>query len=67
MQDGHPVAYAFRSLTATEVQYAQIEKELLAIVFGMEKFETYLYGRKVLVELDHKPLKCTQKATTNAP
>ena len=34
-------------------KYAQIDKELVAIVFGMEKFETYLYGRKVLVESDH--------------
>ena len=68
MQDGHPVAYASRSLTATEVQYAQIEKELLVIVFGMEKFETYLYGRKVLVESDHKPLEAIfKKSLLNAP
>ncbi|PFX17543.1 Retrovirus-related Pol polyprotein from transposon 17.6 [Stylophora pistillata] len=56
MQDGHPVAYASRSLTPTEVHYAQVVKELLAIVFGVEKFETYLYGRKVLVQPDDKPL-----------
>ena len=61
MQDGHPVAYASRSLTPTEVQYPQIEKELLAIVFAVEKFETYLYGRKVLVESDHKPLEAIFK------
>lgn len=68
MQDGHPVAYASRSLTPTEVQDAQIEKELLAIVFGMEKFETYLYGRKVLVESDHKPLEAIfKKGLLNAP
>ena len=68
MQDGHPVAYASRSLTPTEVQYAQIEEELLAIVFGMEKFETYLYGRKVLVESDHKPLEAIFKESLlNAP
>lgn len=67
LQDGHPVAYASRSLTPTEVQYAQIEKVLLAIVFGMEKFETYLYGRKVLVESDHKPLEAIfKKSLLNA-
>ena len=56
MEDGQPVAYASRSLTDTEVNYVQIKKELLAIVFGMENFETYVYGRKVMVESDHKPL-----------
>ena len=61
MQDGHPVAHASRSLTPTEVQYVQIEKELLAIVIAMEKFETYLYGRKVLVESDQKPLEAIFK------
>ena len=68
MQDGHPVAYASRSLTPTEVQYPQIEKELLAIVFAVEKFKTYLYGRKVLVESDHKPLEAIfKKSLLNAP
>ena len=68
MQNGQPVAYASRSLTPTEVQYAQIEKELLAIVFGMEEFETYLYGRKVLVESDHKPLELIfEKSLLSAP
>ena len=67
MQDGHPVAYS-RSLTPTEVQYAQMEKELQVIVFGMEKFETYLYGRKVLVESDHKPMEAIfKKRLLNAP
>ena len=61
LQQGHPIAYASRSLTPTEAQYAQIEKELLAIVFGMEKFEGYTYGRKVLVDTDHKPLESIMK------
>ncbi|XP_062499663.1 uncharacterized protein K02A2.6-like [Corticium candelabrum] len=66
MQSGQPVAYTSRTLTDTEQQYAQIEKELLAIVFGMEKFNTYTYGRIIKVETDHKPLEtihrkhCTQ-------
>lgn len=41
MQEGHPVVYALRALTHTECNYAQIEKELLAVVFGMERFENY--------------------------
>ena len=42
MQDSQPIAYESRSLTNTEQQYAQIEKEMLAIVFGIEKFEQYV-------------------------
>lgn len=56
LQNGQPVAYASRSLTDTERSYGQIGKELLAIVFGEEKFTQYTYGRKVYVESDHKPL-----------
>ena len=66
MQDGHPVAYAFRALNGTETNYTQIEKELLAVVLGMEKFETYMYRRGVTVESDLEPL---EKSTCllNAP
>ena len=56
MQNGPPVAYSSRALTETETQYAQIEKELLSVVFGMEKFHQYTYGRVVTVQSDQKPL-----------
>ena len=56
MQDGHPIAYASRALTPTEIHYAQIEKELLSVVFGVEKFSEFLYGCHFVVETDHKPL-----------
>ena len=57
LQGGQPVAYASRALTPTEENYAQIEKELLAIVFACEKFDAYIYGRdSVRVQTDHKPL-----------
>ena len=61
LQDGHPIAYASRSLTQAEEYYAQIEKELLAVVFGCERFNHYVYGRPVDVESDHKPLVSVNK------
>ena len=45
MQNGHPVAYASRELTSAETRYAEIEKELLSIVFGCDCFEAYIHGR----------------------
>ncbi len=56
MQEGQPVAFGSRSLTDTQKRYPQIEKELLAIVYGCEKFKQYLYGKQVQVESDHEPL-----------
>ena len=56
LQEGLPIAYASRSLAAAETHYAQIEKEMLAIVFGMEKFHHYTFAREVEVFIDHKPL-----------
>jgi hypothetical protein len=56
LQEGQPVAYASRALSATQQRYAQIEKELLAIVFVCEKFHQYIFGKKGQVETDHIPL-----------
>lgn len=56
LQQGKPIAYASKTLTDAETRYACIERELLAIVYGVERFHTYLYGQKFLVKTDHKPL-----------
>lgn len=56
LQEGKPVAYGSASLTETQQRYAQIEKELLAVVYGLEHYNYYTYGRPVIVQTDHKPL-----------
>ena len=61
LQKGRPVAFASRAMTETELRYAQIEKELLSVVFALDKFEQYAYGRPVTVQSDHKPLKAIAK------
>ena len=55
-QNGKPITYRSRSLTETESRYAVVEKEMLAVVWGLEKFHYYTYGRPVIVHSDHKPL-----------
>ena len=68
LQDGRPVCYASRALTDTEKRYAQIEKELLAIVFAAKRFHQYVYGRPVTVQSDHKPLEViVRKPLSKAP
>ena len=50
------VAYASRAMSTTKSRYAQIEKEALAIVWACEKFSSYVLGKQILLETDHKPL-----------
>ena len=56
LQEGCPVAFASKALTPTEQRYANIERELLACVFGAEHFHTYVFGQAFTIESDHKPL-----------
>ena len=66
IQGGRPVAYASKALTPTQQKYAQIGKELLAIVFGCAKFAEYVVGRDTTVETDHKPLEAIIKKPLHA-
>ena len=56
LQPGQLIAFASRALTACELGYAPIEKELLAVVYGVERFHHSTFGQKVVVNSDHKPL-----------
>lgn len=51
-----PVAYASRSLSAVERQYFQLDKEALAIVYGVRPFHQRLFRREFQISSDHKPL-----------
>ena len=66
IQDNQVIAYASKSLTTTESRYANIEREMLACVFGAERFHTYLYGAPFSIQTDHKPLEMIIKKSINA-
>ena len=59
-----PIAYASRKLQPREKSYAVIEKECLAVVWGIQKFHQYLYGREFVLETDHQPLTYLNKSKT---
>lgn len=55
-RDERPIQYFSRSLNDAQTRYSAIELELLAIIWSVEWFRVYLYGRKFYIYTDHKPL-----------
>jgi hypothetical protein len=52
----HAIAYASKTLTGAQLNYATAKKELLAVVFAIDKFRSYLVGAKVIFYTDHVAL-----------
>ncbi|WVZ80487.1 hypothetical protein U9M48_027957 [Paspalum notatum var. saurae] len=53
----HAISYASKTLTGPQLNYSTTEKELLAIVFAIDKFRSYMVGAKVIIYTDHAALK----------
>lgn len=58
----YPICYASKKLSDREKKYHIMEKECLAIVFGVKKFVNYLYGTEFILQTDHQPLKYLDKS-----
>ena len=56
IQDNKPVYFASRTLTPSEKNYQNLERECMATVWGMEKFQYCLYGGHFTLQTDQKPL-----------
>ena len=69
LEDGQekPIAFASRSLAPAERKYSQLEKEGLAVVFGVKRFHQYIFGRHFTIHSDHKPLQHLFKESSTIP
>ena len=53
----YAIYYASRTLNDAQLNYATTEKELLVVVFALDKFKPYLIGNKVIMFIDHSAIK----------
>ena len=68
LQNSKPIAFASKALTETKCWYVNIERDMIAAIFGAERFQTYVYSRSFTIESDHKPLESiSQKNPADMP
>ncbi len=69
MENGEerPISFTSRTLSPLEKKYLQLEKEALAITYGIKKFHNYIFGRAFIIESDHQPLAFIFKHTRGIP
>ena len=63
----HTIYYASKVLNDAQINYATTEKELLAIVFALEKFRSYLVGSKIVIYTDHATIKYLLRKADSKP
>ncbi|GKA76070.1 reverse transcriptase domain-containing protein [Tanacetum coccineum] len=61
----HPIHYASKTMTGAQLHYTTTEKEMLAVVYALEKFRPYLVLSKTIVYTDHSAIKGTKKDAVN--
>ena len=64
LPESKPIMYMSRALTEMEQRYSNIERELLAIIFALERLNHYTFGRTITVQSDHQPLQSIWKKST---
>ena len=60
--DGEKFPIMYISNKFKEKNYSDLQRECLAVVWAVQKFEAYLYGREFIIETDHQPLLCLRKS-----
>ncbi len=65
-EDGslHPILYTSRKLLDRESRYSTVERECLALVWAIDKFHRYIFGRHFFVQSDHRPLTFLERSHT---
>ena len=61
-EEPFPVAYASKKLSDRERRFSTIEKECLAVVWGIRKFMRFIYGVELTLQTDHQPLAYLHRA-----